>query len=228
MQGGFRFLMNNYYDMNRELKANREAYNYWRDHVRERIPDPRKAELLAPMEPPHPFGAKRLSLEQDFYDHFSKPNVDVIDIKSNPIERFETNGIRQKDGTFHELDIIALATGFDSITGGLNDIEIVGKGGKALADKWKNGAWTYLGVMSNGFPNFMFTYGPQAPTAFANGPTAVEMQGDWMVDLFDSMRKDGKTRVDPKLDREQEWKATVKELSLRGVRGHVDSWYNGA
>jgi len=72
MQGGFRFLMNNYYDMTRDATANQEAYSFWRDRVRDRVKDPRKAELLAPTERPHLFGGKRLSLEQDFYDHFNK------------------------------------------------------------------------------------------------------------------------------------------------------------
>ncbi|EXJ75669.1 uncharacterized protein A1O5_00176 [Cladophialophora psammophila CBS 110553] len=226
--GGFRFLMNNYYDMTRELKANREAYNFWRDKVRERVKDPVKAELLAPWDPPHPFGAKRLSLEQDFYDHFNRPNVHVVDMKSNPIVRFEPGGIRQQDGTFHELDIIALATGFDSITGGLKDIAIRGVGGSLLSDKWKTGTWAYLGLTTSGFPNFWFTYGPHAPTAFSNGPSCVEIQGDWLVELFSLMRETGQSRADARPDAEDEWRALVKELSLKGVRGHTDSWYNGA
>lgn len=77
MQGGFRFLMNNYYDMTRDPKSNQEAYNFWRDRVRERVRDPRKAELLAPTERPHLFGGKRLSLEQDFYDHFDRVRLDI-------------------------------------------------------------------------------------------------------------------------------------------------------
>ena len=220
--------MNNYFDMTRELKANRIAYDYWKKRVRERVKDPRKATLLAPTEPPHPFGAKRLSLEQDFYDHFNRPNVDVIDIKTNPIVAFEPNGIRLQDGTVHELDIIALATGFDSITGGIKDIEIRGRGGKLLTEKWKNGTWTYMGLMTSGFPNFYFTYGPQGPTAFSNGPSCNELQGDWIVALLDSMRKKEQTRVDPKAEEEQRWKTGVNELALKGVRGHTDSWYNGA
>jgi len=220
--------MNNYFDMTREMKANREAYNFWRDKVRERVKDPRKAELLAPTEPPHPFGAKRLSLEQDFYDEFNKSNVDIIDVRSNPVIRFEADGIRQADGTFHELDVIALATGFDSITGGLKDITIKGLDGKLLTEKWKQGTWTYLGIATSGFPNFFFTYGPQGPTAFANGPSCVELQDDWLVDLFDHMRSTGRTRIDAVRSYEEEWKSLVNELSLRGIRGHTDSWYNGA
>ena len=219
--------MNNYFDMTRELKANRIAYDYWRDRVRERVKDSRKKELLAPMEPPHPFGAKRLSLEQDFYDHFNKPNVDVIDIKSNPIVAFEKNGIRQEDGTVHELDVIALATGFDAINGGIKAIEIRGRNGELLTDKWKMGTWTYLGITTSGFPNFYFTYGPQGPTAFSNGPSCNELQGDWILSLMEHMREKGLTSVDPRSEEEQRWKKSVNELALKGVRGHTDSWYNG-
>lgn len=220
--------MNNYFDMTRELKANRIAYDYWRRRVHERVRDPQKAELLAPAEPPHPFGAKRLSLEQDFYDHFNRPNVSVVDIRTNRIVAFEPNGIRLADGTIHELDVIALATGFDSITGGIKDIEIRGLGGKTLGEKWRMGTWTYLGMMTAGFPNFYFTYGPQGPTAFSNGPSCNELQGDWIVGLLASMRARGLTRVDPRVEEEQRWKAGVNELALKGVRGHTDSWYNGA
>ena len=67
--------MNNYQDMMRNPVPNRAAYNFWRDRVWERVKDPRKQQLLAPIEPPHPFGGKRLSLEQDFYEQFNKvPN----------------------------------------------------------------------------------------------------------------------------------------------------------
>ncbi len=226
--GGFRFLMNNYFDMTRELKANRIAYNYWHDRIHERVKDERKAELLAPAEPPHPFGAKRLSLEQDFYDHFNKPNVDVIDIKTNPIVAFEPNGIIQQDGTIHELDVIALATGFDSITGGFKGIDISGLGGEKLQDKWRHGTYTYLGMTTARFPNFYFTYGPQGPTAFSNGPSCNELQGDWITTLLENMREKKQTRIDPKEEEEMRWKAMVNELALKGVRGHTDSWYNGA
>lgn len=169
-----------------------------------------------------------MSLEQDFYDHFNKPNVDVIDVKINPIVAFEPHGIRQQDGTVHHLDIIALATGFDSITGGMKDIKIRGLGGELLTDKWKDGTWTYLGMATNGFPNFFFTYGPQGPTAFSNGPSCNELQGDWIVKLCEYMRENGRTRVDPKLEQEKEWKESVNDFASRGVRGHTNSWYNGS
>ncbi|EXJ60919.1 hypothetical protein A1O7_05072 [Cladophialophora yegresii CBS 114405] len=226
--GGFRFLMNNYYDMTRDSVANQTAYDFWREKVHSRVHDARKAELLAPKEKPHLFGGKRLSLEQDFYDHFNKPNVDVIDTRTNPIVRFTPDGIVQEDGTFHQLDVIALATGFDSITGGLKDMHVTGVDGVVLADKWAQGTWTYLGISTAGFPNFFFTYGPQAPTAFSNGPSCIEIQGDWIVDVVEDMARQNLRKINPQRRAEEQWRELVFELINDTPRGKVDSWYNGA
>jgi cyclohexanone monooxygenase len=39
------------------------------------------------------------------------------------------------------------------MTGPLNRIDIRGRGGERLVDKWAHGPRTYLGLMSAGFPN---------------------------------------------------------------------------
>ena len=91
-KGGLAFWVG-YRDVLFNLEANREAYNFWAKKVRARIQDPRKRDLLAPLEPPHPFGTKRPSLEQDYFDMFNKPNVDIVAIKQNPIVKIEPEGI---------------------------------------------------------------------------------------------------------------------------------------
>lgn len=214
--------------MTRDAEANSHAYRFWRDRVRERIADTTTAELLAPMIAPHPFGAKRCSLESDFYDQFNKPNVHVVSLKDTPIDRFTKEGIVTSDGKLHNLDIIALATGFDAITGGLNDIAIRGTEGQLLRTKWQAGVWTYLGMCSSGFPNFFFTYGPQAPTAYSNGPSSVEIQADWIVQLLETMRTKGIEKVDAIAESEREWKKNIVELSAMGLRHSTDSWYFGS
>lgn len=87
--------MNNYWDMSRDMKVNRIVYDFWCRKVHTQVKDPVKTELLAPKEQPHPFGGKCVSLEQDLYKSFNKPNVHAIDVKSNPIIRVEFDGIRQ-------------------------------------------------------------------------------------------------------------------------------------
>src|SRR5438105_4122128 len=119
-------------------KANRIVYDFWARKIRERITDPEKRDILAPLEPPHPFGGKRLSLEQDFYEQMNKPHVSIINIRQNPIDRVVREGIVTADGKLHEFDVIAIATGFDSFTGGLKDINPIGVRGAPLREKWKD------------------------------------------------------------------------------------------
>lgn len=162
-------LANNYADMLTDKAANMEAYRFWLKKVRARITDPEKRDILAPLEPPHPFGGKRLSLEQDFYEQMDKPHVHIVDIKKNPVTGVVPEGLVTADGGLHELDIIALATGFDSITGGLKDNDIGGIHGKTLAQKCHKGTWTYLGISTSGFPNFSSYTAPHASNPRATG-----------------------------------------------------------
>jgi cation diffusion facilitator CzcD-associated flavoprotein CzcO len=114
--GGFRYWLGNYKDMLSDAKANREAYHFWVKKVRNRIGDPRKRDILAPLEQPHFFGVKRPCLEQNYYEQFNRENVDVVDIKNNAIAEFTEKGIKLADGSHYEFDVIALATGFVSLS----------------------------------------------------------------------------------------------------------------
>lgn len=95
-----------------DAKANDEAYNFWAKNVRNRIGDPRKRDILAPLKKPHHFGVKRPCLEQNYYEQFNRPSVDVVDIRNNPISEFTEKGIKMEDGSEYEFDVVAVATGF--------------------------------------------------------------------------------------------------------------------
>ena len=131
-----------------------------------RIDDRGVAALLAPVDPPHPIGAKRPSLEQDYYEAFNQDNVSLIDLRQTPIERITAHGVRTT-ATHHELDVIVMATGFDAVTGGLTSLDIRGCDGVSLRDYWANGVRSHLGIASAGFPNLIYLYGPQKPVGIA-------------------------------------------------------------
>lgn len=169
-EGDFKFWLASYQDMLSVKAANDEAYAFWREKTRARIQDPRVRDLLAPMNAPYSFGCKRISLEQGFFEIFNKSHVHLVDVNSTPVEAITEKGIRTSEKEW-EFDHIICATGFDSITGGLKQIDIKSTTGESLAEYWRNSTWTYLGMAVSGFPNLFFTYGPQAPTAFCNGPT---------------------------------------------------------
>jgi cation diffusion facilitator CzcD-associated flavoprotein CzcO len=151
--GGFMFWLATYKDMLFDLDANKEAYNFWRKQVLKRLKNPEKQRLLAPEVPPHPWGTKRPSLEQRFYEVVDQDNVNIIDVNENPIEEVTATGIRTKQGLV-EVDVIVLATGFDSVTGSLAQLNIQGVKGGTIADHWKNGTRTSMGIAMPEFRKF--------------------------------------------------------------------------
>lgn len=117
-QAGFGLWLGGYQDYLFDMKANREAYNFWRSKQMTRVKNPEKQKVLFPEEPPHPFGVKRPCLEQTYYEQLDRDNVKIININEkngSPIERFTERGIVTQ-GKEMEFDIIALATGFDVVS----------------------------------------------------------------------------------------------------------------
>ncbi len=225
--GGFSFWAGGYSDLLINEASNRTAYDFWRDKVRARVDDPATAELLAPMDPPHPFGVKRPSLEQTYYDAFNQQNVSLVDLKSTPIERITPIGVRTSRRE-HEFDLLVLATGFDAVTGGLTNIDIQGSRGESLAEHWQRGVRTHLGLASAGFPNLLYVYGPQSPSGFCNGPTCAEVQGDWVVELIGHLRDKGITRFEATREAEEIWRDQVQTTASMTLFPRADSWYMGA
>ena len=146
-RGGFFPWIGTYQDIMSNEEANDTAYAFWHDKVRARIKNPAVAEKLAPMKPLHPFGVKRPSLEQHYYEAYNQPNVQLVDLIESPIERVTPTGVKTKDGEV-ELDILVLATGFDFLTGGLTSIDIRGTNGETLREKWSSGSRAHLGELS--------------------------------------------------------------------------------
>jgi len=207
-QGGFRFWLNTYDDMLFDQKANDEAYNFWRKTVLKRVKNEEKQKLLAPEVPPHPWGTKRPSLEQRFYEIMDQDNVEIIDVNENPIEEVLPNGLKTKKGVV-EVDILILATGFDSVTGSLAQLNIRGTDGGTIADHWKDRLQTSMGIAIPGFPNMFFLYGPQAPTAFSNGPSCTQFQAEFVEEAFKRVLADDITRFEATKEAEDDCKSTL-------------------
>ncbi|KAG7093279.1 hypothetical protein E1B28_006962 [Marasmius oreades] len=226
-RGGFQSI-GAFNDTRINQESNDALYAFWRSKVRARIRDPKMQEKLAPMVPPHPIGGRRASLEQTYYEVFNQDNVDLIDLNENPIAEFTSKGIVTGDGKEHEFDVIVLATGWDGVTGAMTKIDIRGIDGQTVAEKWKDGVYTNLGMTVSGFPNMFFTYGPQAPTAFSNGPSCVEPQGDWIAGVIKHMMKNGFTKIEATPEAEQNWRGMVMGIYDKLLMKNARGWWNGA
>jgi cation diffusion facilitator CzcD-associated flavoprotein CzcO len=225
--GGFAPWIGSFNDLLANEQSNRAAYDFWREKTRARIKDPVVAEILAPTEPIHPYGAKRPSLEQSFFDIFNQPNVSLVDLRKTPIERVTRSGIKTSAGEY-ELDVLVLATGFDAVTGGLTNIDIRGTDGRTLKEKWADGVRAHLGMASASYPNLLFVYGPHSPNAFANGPTAAELQGEWVAKMLDHVRRRNWARFEATVPAEEAWRSKVLEAVDGTLIPRADSWWVGA
>jgi len=117
------------------------------------IKDP---ELRRKVTPTDEIGCKRLMLTDEWYPTLTKPNVELV---TDAIAEVTPHGIRVEDGTERAADVLVLATGFKS-HGFVAPMEIVGSGGRTLAQKWGQVPSAYLGLSVPGFPNMFLLYGP--------------------------------------------------------------------
>jgi len=226
-RGGFHFWGNIFSDILTNPEVNRLAYDFWRDRTRERIRDPELAEKLAPAEPPHPFGTKRPSLEQWYYEIFNQDNVELVDIRENPIHEINASGVITSEAEY-PLDILVMATGFDAFTGGLTQFEIRGVDGQTLKEKWADGVRNFLGMAVAGFPNMFMLYGPLSPSGLCNGPVCAELQGDWIVNCLSYLRDGQYQQIDADESAEEAWRQHVEAMGAATLFPQADSWYMGA
>ncbi|GIC89723.1 flavin-containing monooxygenase [Aspergillus udagawae] len=226
-EGGFRFWVATYRDVLLDAEANRIVYDFWCKKVRQRIGDPKARELLAPRELPHYFGVKRPCLEETYFEQFNRENVEVVDIRNNPVVAFTETGIKLEDGTVHEVDVVCVATGFDVTTGGMTSMGLTSIHGTSLKDEWKDGTYTHLGLTVSGYPNMFHLYGPQGPTLLSNGPTSVEVQGRWVADAIKQIERQGIKYIDPLPESARAWKKRINELSDISLFPTTKSTYMG-
>lgn len=223
VKGGFHFWIAGYRDFFLSEKANYAAYEFWRDTVRKRIPDAKKQKLLAPDKPPHPWGTKRPSLEQNFYEMISLPHVDIIDINIDPIVGITESGIETSSSVI-DADIIIFATGWDAGVSSLCQIDIRGVNGAKVKSHFKNGYYTSLGIGLSDFPNNSLG----TPAFLSNNPTLIHLQAEWLDGFIKKVREEGKNRIEASRDTEEAWKAESDGIWAHTLLPKAKSWYQGA
>jgi len=193
--------------------------------IRSIVDDPRVADDLTPSD--HPIGTKRICTDSGYYDTFNRGNVRLVNLRREPIVEITAEGIRTATTTY-DLDTIVYATGFDAMTGAVTRIDVVGPRGDRVADLWRNGPVTYLGLALPGQPNLFVLNGPGSPSVLSNMVMAAEQQVNWVVDLIASCREQGIDEVEPRRDIADKWTAHVTETAAGTLFPRANSWYMGA
>jgi len=222
---GFGFWLGNFIDVFTNTDAAEVVSEFVREKIRERVQDPATAEKLTPRD--HPFGTKRVPLESGYYEAFNRPNVDLVDLKQEPIERITATGI-ETSKTSYAFDTIIYATGFDTVTGSFMRMDILGRDGVSLREKWSQGPQTLFGIQVAGFPNFFTLVGPHNAAAFCNIPRCIEQNVEWVSDAIAHVRDTQRRTMEPTLGAEAEWTRHVNEDADQYLISKVNSWFVGA
>jgi cyclohexanone monooxygenase len=222
--GGLTFMLA-YNNLILDKAANDTAADFVRAKIAEIVKDPETAKRLQPDN--HPIGSKRICVDTDYYATFNRPNVTLIDIREGGIEEVLPNAVRA-GGKDYEVDALVLATGFDAMTGSIARIDIRGRGGQLLKEKWAEGPKTYLGLMSAGFPNLFFITGPGSPSVLSNMIVSIEQHVDWITDCLVFMRKGGFETMEASQEAQERWVGHVNEVAHMTLYPQANSWYMGA
>ncbi|MFM1887557.1 MAG: hypothetical protein RL026_2714 [Pseudomonadota bacterium] len=204
--------------------ANKIAADFVRDKIRSTVKDPATAEALLPK---HLFGIKRICLDSDYYATYNRPNVSLVAMQGRSIERIVPEGL-VFDGKTHAVDIIVFATGFDAMTGTLLRMDIRGRNGLTLGQKWAAGPKTYLGIQTQGFPNLFMVTGPGSPSVFTNVVPSIEQDVNFIAGAIGHLQGQGLHEMEATTEAEEGWVKEVAAIADSTLYTKGNSWYLGS
>ena len=219
---GFGIWQGNFRDMLVDREANRLMSDFVAEKIRDRVKDPKTADMLIPKD--HGFGTRRVPQETKYYEVYNRYNVKLVSMLEEPVERITETGIRTSAQDY-EFDVIIYATGFDAVTGAFDKIDIQGKSGARLKEKWSGGPRTFVGVMVDDFPNMFMIMGPHA--ALGNNPRSIEYNVDWISRLIGHASDNGVRQAEAPAKAVAEWHSFVSEKAEGLLSNEIDSWMTG-
>ena len=224
-KGGLQFRAT-FNDLVTNRDANKTASEFIKDKIRTTVLNKKFASILSDID--HPYAGKRPPIDSNYFETFNRDNIDLIDLRSDPIKHIDRKGIQTNQNHF-DLDIIVFATGYDAMTGPLLNMNITGKANLKLSDLWKEGPKTFLGLQIPEFPNLFTITGPGSPSVLTNMPMAIEQHVEWIRDCISYMNKKGYSLIETSKKASEDWGDEVNAVANKTLLPTVKhSWYLGA
>lgn len=190
--------------------------------MREVVPDPALQKILVP---DYPIGGKRILISDDYYQTLCREHVEVV---TSPIARVTAEAIVTRDGRTRPVDVVIVATGFES-TSFLAPMRIEGPGGRVLDEAWRNGAEAYLGMTVSGFPNFFMLYGPNTNLGHNSILFMLECQVRYVMSCLATLRTRDLAWMDVRPEVMREYNERLQALLGERVWARTGkSWYKRA
>lgn len=174
--------------------------------------------------PKFPVWGKRLIVDNGWYETLAREDVTLVPYG---IDRVTATGIVSADGEHHDLDVLILATGFES-NRLLSPMRVLGLGGQELSEVWGDAANAYKGTTVPGFPNLFCLYGPN--TNIVHGGSIIyqiECQIHYVMQCLTVLAAGEGRALDVRSEVNSAYNESVQSLSAGLAWGHpsVDSWY---
>lgn len=137
--------------------------------------------LREKLTPNYRAACKRLIYSFDYYGVAQQPNVETIVCG---IREVVPEGVIDNEGVLHRLDVLALATGFQTDRF-VRPISVKGVNGRDIEDAWAERCAAYMGISIPGFPNFFLFNGPSSPVGNFSLIDVAERQWKYVEQLLD-------------------------------------------
>ena len=188
-------------------------------NLEESIRDPALKEKLRPN---YRAACKRMVFSAHYYNAVQEP---AVFLENGAIGQIEPTGVRMKDGTFHELDLLVLATGFKADQF-VRPIKLYGEGGIELQDLWAKGPRAYYAVTIPHFPNLCLLNGPTGPVGNFSLVDIAEKQWAYFDQLIDLVRAGMCSGIAPSMAALEAYEAARDRDAMRTVfASGCKSWY---
>jgi cation diffusion facilitator CzcD-associated flavoprotein CzcO len=160
--------------------ANPEAYAAIEAACADHLATVRDPELRRRLTPTYKVGCKRLVMSGTFYEAMQRSNAELV---TEPIAAVVADGVRTADGCVHPLDVLVLATGFDTHRL-VRPMRVTGPDGLTLDAAWAEQNHAYRTVAVPGFPNWFMLGGPNSPIGNFSWLQTAETQFDYVLHLI--------------------------------------------
>jgi cyclohexanone monooxygenase len=182
----------------------------------------RDPELRVRLTPDYPVGCKRLVMSDSFYEAIQRDNATLV---TNRIAQVEANGVRTADGSLHALDVLVLATGFNTHQF-FRPMRVIGKNGVELDRSWDPENISYLGVTTPDLPNWFMIGGPHSPIGNFSWLLTAETQFGYIRQLIALIAAGEAREIVPSREAATAFREAVREKIPTTVWAQgCSSWY---
>jgi 4-hydroxyacetophenone monooxygenase len=185
-------------------------------------------DLFTKILPTYPPIAKRVVRDNGVWAQtLRRENVELI---TDTIEAVTEKGIRTTDGIERPFDVIIYGTGFQA-SRFLMPMQVKGRAGVDLHERWDGDARAYLGIAVPEFPNLFMLYGPNTNIVI-NGSIIYfsECEVHYMVESIRMALEQGKRSVEVRADVHDAYNEMIDEANSQMAWGasNVNAWYKNA